>query len=83
MNITIKGVKENLYRLFKAEAVKKGKSLKEAINEALEIWINQDKLKITKNRSVMREAIIHMDANRKKVGGIDTVAIIRKWRDNR
>ena len=36
MNVTIKGVKENIYRIFKAEAIKKGKTLREAINEAMD-----------------------------------------------
>jgi hypothetical protein len=45
--------------------------------------INKDKLKVTKNRTVMRKAMTHMDEHRKKTKGVDTVAIIREWRDKR
>ncbi len=45
--------------------------------------INKDKLKVTKNRTVMRKAMKHMDEHRRKIKDVDTVAIIREWRDNR
>ncbi|NVM30232.1 MAG: hypothetical protein HWN65_15415 [Candidatus Helarchaeota archaeon] len=83
MNVTIKGVKENLYRIFKAEAIKKGITLREAINEAMEKWVKEEKLEMVKNKTDMQEAIKHMDANRQTNKDIDTLSIIRKWRKTR
>lgn len=39
MNISVRGVEEKLFKEFKSEAIKEGKKIGEALNEALELWI--------------------------------------------
>jgi len=41
MNVTVRGIDEELFRKFKAKAVKEGEKLGDALNEALLIWLRE------------------------------------------
>lgn len=48
MNVTVRGIDEELFRKFKAKAVKEGKKLGDALNEALLIWLMEKSGKKTR-----------------------------------
>jgi len=43
MNISVRGVEDRLFKEFKAEAIKEGKKIGEALNEAMELWLKARK----------------------------------------
>ena len=45
MNITVRGVDEEVFRRFKARAVEEGMRLGEALTQAMEMWLQQRSLK--------------------------------------
>ena len=45
MNITVRGVDEEVFRRFKARAVEEGMRLGEALTQAMEMWLQQRNLK--------------------------------------
>jgi len=47
-SITIKNINEKLYQEFKAEAVRRGMRISDAINEAIAEWIRKRKYERTK-----------------------------------
>jgi len=81
MDVTIKNVSEDVFRIFKAEAVKKGLRLGDAVNEAFESWARSKRLKKLKDSSRIKRAIEHMDATRTPSGAWSGVREIRKWRE--
>ena len=51
-DVTIKSFDDMLYRRFKAEAIRQGKTVKEAIAEAMQMWIRD--LQRTTPRDIIR-----------------------------
>ena len=49
-SITIKNINEKLYQEFKAEAVRRGMRISDAINEAIAEWIRKRKHEHTKSK---------------------------------
>jgi hypothetical protein len=45
MNITVRGVDEKIFKEFKAEAVREGKKIGEALNEAMRVWLMRKRAK--------------------------------------
>lgn len=83
MDITIKNVRDDIFRIFKAEAVKKGLRLGEAVNEAFESWARSKRLRKLKDSSRIKRAIEHMDLTRTPSEDWSGVREIRKWRERR
>jgi len=46
MNISVRGVEDRLFKEFKAEAIKEGKKIGEALNEAIELWLRMRKKRV-------------------------------------
>lgn len=41
MNVTIRGLKESVFRRFKAKAVQEGMKLGEALTQAMDMWVRR------------------------------------------
>ena len=48
MNVTVRGIDEELFRKFKAKAVKEGEKLGDALNEAFLLWLRAKSRKKTR-----------------------------------
>lgn len=48
MNITIRNIDDELYREFKAEAIRTGTTIGTAINSAIQMWLDQKKKRTLK-----------------------------------
>jgi len=83
LNITIKGVEEEVYRNFKAESVRRGFKLGEASTEAFKDWVASQNKRSRKDIKSMEEAARHMDRIRAKLKNWSGVSEIRKWREKR
>lgn len=84
MSVTIKDLDEEVFRNFKAEAIRHGLRLGEAASEAFRLWVAFKKYGRVKDRERMLRAARDMDLLRKKsLEGWSGVKEIRKWRDMR
>ena len=83
-SVSIKDVDGNIFRNFKAEAIKHGLKLGEAASEALRLWITFKKYGRVWDRDRMLKAARDIDELRKKSAkGWSGVEEIRKWRERR
>ncbi|KXA99943.1 hypothetical protein AKJ42_02080 [candidate division MSBL1 archaeon SCGC-AAA261C02] len=84
MSVTIKDVDENVYKNFKAEAVRRGLKVSEAATEAFRFWASLKKPRRVRNWSRIKKASKDIDRLREKSesewSGTEE---IRKWRDRR
>lgn len=84
MSVTIKDLDEDVFRNFKAEAIRHGLKLGEAASEAFRLWIAFKRHGRVRDRDRMLTAARDMDILRKKsLEGWSGVKEIRKWRDMR
>jgi hypothetical protein len=84
LGVTIKELDEDVFRNFKAEAVRHGLKIGEATAEAFRLWILFKKYGTVRDRTRMRKAAEHMDElRRKSAKGWSGVREIRRWRDSR
>ncbi|MEM2894227.1 MAG: hypothetical protein QW304_09100 [Thermoproteota archaeon] len=84
MSVTIKDLDEEVFRNFKAEAIRHGLRLGEAASEAFRLWVAFKKYGRVRDRERMLRAARDMDLLRKKsLEGWSGVKEIRKWRDMR
>jgi hypothetical protein len=84
MSVTIKGLDRNVFRNFKAEAVRHGLKLSEAASEAFSLWVASKRLGKVKDRERMTRAARDMDTlSKKSARGWSGTEEIRKWRDQR
>ena len=82
MGVTIKELDENVFRNFKAEAIRRGLKIGEATAEAFRLWILFKRQGRVRDRTRMSRAAKHMDELRKKSPeGWSGVEEIRKWRE--
>jgi hypothetical protein len=82
-SILLKKIDKNIFRRFKAEAIREGLTVSEAAQEALEQWTRSKRFRKIKDVSRMKKAAEHMDATRTPSGDWSAVEEIRKWRDTR
>jgi len=83
LNITIKGVEEEVYKHFKAESIRRGFKLGEATTEALRDWVASRNRRSVSDVKSMKEAVRHMDEIKSKLKNWSGVKEIRKWREKR
>lgn len=84
MSVTIKEIDENVFRNFKAEAIRHGLKVGEATAEAFRLWMLFKKYGRVRNRARMLKAAKHMDElRRKSEEGWSGAEEIRKWRELR
>ena len=50
MNVCVRGIREDVFRQFKAESIREGKKMGEAVNEALNLWLRENQPTQTKRR---------------------------------
>lgn len=82
--MTIKEIDENVFRNFKAEAIRHGLKVGEATTEAFRLWVLFKKYGRVRNRARMLRAAKHMDElRRKSEGRWSGTEEIRKWRELR
>ena len=75
---------ENVFRNFKAEAVRRGLKIGEATTEAFRLWILFKKYGRVRDQTRMSKAAKQMDElRRKSAKGWSGVREIRKWRELR
>jgi len=81
-DVTIKSFDVMLYRRFKAEAIRRGLTVKDAIAEAMHLWIHY--LQQTHPRDIIRirNAIADIERTRTSSGKWSAVEEIRRWREN-
>jgi len=83
-SVTIKDMDDNVFRNFKAEAIRHGLKLSEAASEAFRLWIMFKKFGRVRDKDRMLNAAGDMDDLRKKsLKGWSGVEEIRKWRESR
>jgi len=84
MSVTIKDVDNNVFRNFKAEAIRHGLKLGEAASEAFRLWIIFKRFGKVRDKDRMLNAAKDMDELRKKsLKGWSGVKEIWKWRECR
>ena len=82
--MTVKEMDENVFRNFKAEAIRHGLKIGEATTEAFRLWILFKKYGRVRNRARMLRAAREMNRLRgKSKGGWSGTEEIRKWRELR
>lgn len=84
LGVTIKELDENVFRNFKAEAVRRGFKISEAATEAFRLWILFKKYGRVRDQTRMSRAAKYMDELRQKSAKRwSGVKEIRKWRELR
>ncbi len=74
---------ENVFRNFKAEAIKHGLKVGEATSEAFRLWILFKKYGRVRDKTRMSRAVRDMDRLREKSRSWSGTEEIRKWRELR
>lgn len=82
-DITVKRFDPILYRRFKAQAIQRGLTVRQAIAEAMQLWIETDQRIRSRDALQMQHAIQHMDRTRTASGTWSAVAELRRWRERR
>lgn len=84
MVVTIKKLDEDVFRNFKAEAIRRGLKIGEATTEAFRLWILFKKYGRVRNRTRMQRAAQRIrELRRKSAKGWSGTEEIRKWRELR
>lgn len=84
MGVTIKEIDDDVFRNFKAEAIRHGLKIGDAATDAFRLWVLFKKYGVVRDRARMGRAMRRMDELRKKSGkGWSGVKEIRKWRESR
>lgn len=82
--MTIKEMDENVFRNFKAEAIRHGLKIGEATTEALRLWMLFKKYGRVRDKARMLKAARDMDRLRvKSKRGWSGAEEIRRWREQR
>jgi len=82
MSVTIKEIDENVFRNFKAEAIRHGLKLGEAAAEAFRLWMLFKRYGRVRDKARMLRAARHMDELREKSAeGWSGAEEIRRWRE--
>lgn len=82
-DITVKRFDPLLYRRFKAQAIQRGLTVRQAIAEAMRLWIETDQRIRPRDAQQMQHAIQHMDKTRTPSGTWSAVEELRRWRERR
>ena len=82
-DVTIKSFDEMLYRRFKAEAIRQGKTVKEAVAEAMQLWIQDLQRNTPRDTIRIQKAIAELERTRTPSGEWSAVEEIRQWREGR
>ena len=82
-DITVKRFDPVLYRRFKAQAIQRGLTVRQAIAEAMQLWIETDQRLRSRDALQMQQAIQHMDRTRTASGPWSAVEELRRWRERR
>lgn len=84
MGVTIKEIDDDVFRNFKAEAIRHGFKIGDAAADAFRLWVLFKKYGRVRDRARAEQAAKHMDELRKKSArGWSGVKEIRKWRESR
>ncbi|MHA1838355.1 MAG: hypothetical protein ACTSYO_00120 [Candidatus Ranarchaeia archaeon] len=82
-DVTIKSFDDMLYRRFKAEAIRRGLTVKDAIAEAMHLWIHYTQKSRPRDIIRIEKAIADIEQTRTPSGAWSGVDEIRRWREQR
>jgi hypothetical protein len=84
VGVTIKEIDDDVFRNFKAEAIRHGLKIGDAATDAFRLWVLLKKYGLVRDRARMERAMRRIDELRKKSAkGWSGVKEIRKWRESR
>lgn len=84
IGVTIKEIDDDVFRNFKAEAIRHGLKIGDAATDAFRLWVLFKKYGLVRDRARMERAMRRIDELRKKSAkGWSGVKEIRKWRESR